>query len=206
MTPTCRPRGYRRHGILWGVLIGSLWISSVWASPVWAQQSTDALVERLRSGGHVLMLRHALAPGTGDPAGFRLEDCATQRNLSDAGRAQARAIGVSLRARGIERARVYSSQWCRCLETAQLLGLGPVTPLPALNSFFQRADDREPNLTTLRDFLAAQPGQGEPIILVTHQVTVTAMTGVFPDSGEGVILDLNGTRTPEPVGTLAFED
>jgi broad specificity phosphatase PhoE len=152
------------------------------------------------------MLRHALAPGTGDPEGFRLDDCATQRNLSDAGRAQARAIGAWLRARGIERARVYSSQWCRCLETAEMLGLGPVTPLPALNSFFERPVDREPNLAMLRDFLAEQPGQGEPIILVTHQVTVTGMTRVYPASGQGVVLELNGTGTPEPAGTLGFED
>lgn len=201
MRTTYRARATRVYAGLWGALIGCLC-----ALPLWAQEPADGLVERLRTGGHALMLRHALAPGTGDPAGFRLDDCATQRNLSDAGRAQARAIGTWLRARGIERARVYSSQWCRCLETAELLGLGPVTPLPALNSFFERPDDREPNLAMLRDFLAAQPDQGEPIVLVTHQVTITAMTGVYPASGQGVILELNGKGMPEPAGTLGFED
>ena len=81
-------------------------------------------------------MRHATAPGTGDPAEFQLDDCATQRNLSAVGREQARATGARLRAAGITSAEVYSSQWCRCLETARLLGLGEVLELPALNSFF----------------------------------------------------------------------
>ena len=88
-------------------------------------QSDDAdAIQRLHDGRHVLMLRHANAPGTGDPAQFQLRDCATQRNLDDSGRAQARAIGAWLRSKGIAKAQVYSSQWCRCLETAALLGIG----------------------------------------------------------------------------------
>jgi len=94
----------------------------------------DEVARRLHDGGTVLLIRHALAPGIGDPDGFRLDGCATQRSLSDEGRRQARAIGDWLQARGIGQARVYSSQWCRCLETAALLDLGPVTELPALNS------------------------------------------------------------------------
>lgn len=146
-------------------------------------------VERLL-GGDVLLLRHAIAPGFGDPEGFRVDDCATQRNLSEAGRQQAIGIGKWLREHGVENARVYSSQWCRCLETAKLLGLGEVKPLPALNSFFQRPDERAGRLSGLRAFLADQQAQGEPLILVTHQVTVTAMTGIFPASGEGVVAKL----------------
>jgi broad specificity phosphatase PhoE len=162
------------------------------------------LVERLHEGGHVLMIRHALAPGTGDPAGFRLDDCATQRNLSDAGRDQARAIGAWLRERGIARARVYSSQWCRCLETAELLDLGPVTELPALNSFYQRPGDREPNLTALEAFLADQPLDDELLVLVTHQVTISAVTGQFTRSGHGVVMRLRAGGLLTPVETLDF--
>ncbi len=155
----------------------------------------DGVAERLREPGAVLLIRHALAPGIGDPDGFRLDDCATQRNLNDEGRQQARAIGGWLRARGIEHARVYSSQWCRCLETAALLDLGPVTELPALNSFFERRQDREPILAALREFLATQPRDGGLLVLVTHQVTISAVSGTFADSGTGVLMAL-GERRP----------
>jgi broad specificity phosphatase PhoE len=156
------------------------------------------------AGGHVLLLRHALAPGTGDPEGFRLGDCSTQRNLSEAGRRQAQAIGNWLREQGIERARVYSSQWCRCLETAELLGLGPVVELPGLNSFFSRPQDREPNLAALRDFLKAQPPGGELLILVTHQVTVSAITGEYTASGHGVLATLDEGGALRPLGRIGF--
>jgi 8-oxo-(d)GTP phosphatase len=106
---------------------------------------------------HVLLLRHALAPGTGDPSGFQLEDCATQRNLSDAGREQARALGDRLRAAGVAEARVYSSRWCRCLETARLLELGPVEPEPALDSFFQRRSEGPARTTSALERLRTLP-------------------------------------------------
>jgi broad specificity phosphatase PhoE len=165
----------------------------------------DPAVDRLRNGG-VLLLRHALAPGFGDPTGFRLDDCSSQRNLSEAGRQQAIAIGAWLRERGIKRAKVYSSQWCRCLETAELLGLGKVSPLPALNSFFERPGDREPNLTALRAFLAAQPVQNGPLVLVSHQVTVTALTGVFPSSGEGVVATRGANGELRDFARISFAD
>ena len=95
-----------------------------------AHAADEALWRAVRAGRAVAIMRHALAPGTGDPAGFRLDDCSTQRNLSAAGRQQAREIGARFRAHGIERARVFSSQWCRCRETAEGLGLGAVAALP----------------------------------------------------------------------------
>ena len=164
----------------------------------------DAWAERLGEPGAVLLIRHALAPGIGDPDGFRLDDCATQRNLNDEGRRQARAIGDWLRGRGIAQARVYSSQWCRCLETAALLDLGPVTELPALNSFFERRQDREPILAALGEFLAAQPRDGGLLVLVTHQVTISALSGTFADSGTGVLMALGEGDQLERIGTLAF--
>lgn len=172
-----------------------------------AEEIEDAdLAARLQKGGAVLLLRHAYAPGTGDPEGFRLDDCTTQRNLNDAGREQARSIGTWLRAHGIEHARVYSSEWCRCLETAELLGLGPVTPLPALNSFFERRGDRGPNLAALEAFLAGQPPNGEPIVLVTHQVTITALSGIYPASGETLLMRLSDQDRGklQPLGRLDF--
>jgi len=164
----------------------------------------EAALERLKNGD-VLLLRHALAPGFGDPEAFRLDDCSTQRNLSDEGRQQARAIGNWLKARGIDRAEVYSSQWCRCLETADLLGLGDVTHLPALNSFFQQREDRAPNLAALRRFLAAWEPLDMPLVLVTHQVTVTAITGIFPASGEGVVATLGVDGALRDFSRLRFD-
>ena len=158
-------------------------------------------IERLNEGGYVVMLRHASAPGVGDPENFRLGDCATQRNLSEEGRAQARRLGERLRA-GIASAAVYSSQWCRCLDTAELLGLGPVEQLPALNSFFARPADRATNLDALRRFLAGLAEDGPPVILVTHQVTIAAITGRSAASGEAVVLEVDGTGRPPVVGTI----
>lgn len=86
-----------------------------------AQAETNDALRGLTRGEHVLLLRHALAPGTGDPPGFRIDNCSTQRNLDERGRAQARAIGAWLRSRGVTAMAVYSSQWCRCPETARLL-------------------------------------------------------------------------------------
>ncbi len=166
-------------------------------------QSED-LVRRLQAGGHILMLRHALAPGTGDPSDFRLGDCRTQRNLNDRGREQARGIGAWLHARGISRARVFSSQWCRCLETAALLDLGPVKALPSLNSFFERPQEREPRLAALRQFITRQPPDGGLIVMVTHFVTIAALTGEGVSSGEAVVLTLTDGNAPRMVGRLDF--
>lgn len=170
-----------------------------------AYAAQNDLIERLKSGGHVLMIRHALAPGSGDPANFRLGDCTTQRNLDQTGRVQARAIGNWLRSRGLETAQVYSSQWCRCLETAKLLALGPVSELPALNSFYQRPQDRAPNLKALREFLHDYSDNDQPLVLVTHFVTIAAMTGESVSSGEGVIIDVRQSPAFKVVGRLSFD-
>jgi len=162
------------------------------------------MIARMKAGGHILMIRHALAPGTGDPANFRIGDCSTQRNLDDRGREQAKAIGKLLRSEGITSARVYSSQWCRCLETAELIDLGSAAELPALNSFYELTQDREPNLKALRKFIVEQPSDGVLVILVTHLVTISAITDVGVSSGEGVLLKLNQDAPYEIVGRLDF--
>ena len=163
-----------------------------------------ALAE-LAKPGRVLMLRHANAPGTGDPTNFSLDDCTTQRNLDQAGRAQARALGERLAQAGLRQAKVYSSQWCRCLETARLLNLGPVEPLSALNSFYERSHVRETTLAALRAFLASLPTTSGPVVLVTHQVTITAFTGDGVASGGGSLFELNGSGAPRLLGSIRSE-
>ncbi|MBY5938345.1 histidine phosphatase family protein [Marinobacter hydrocarbonoclasticus] len=156
----------------------------------------------LREGRAVLMLRHALAPGTGDPVGFVLGDCSTQRNLNDTGREQSRAWKAFLAEHGIDEARVFSSQWCRCLETAQEMNVGPVTEWPALNSFFRNRGDG-PQQTRETINLVNALGPGMPVVMVSHQVNVTALTGIFPASNEGVILALPLSESPDILARVA---
>ena len=163
-----------------------------------------ALWRALQSGNHVAVIRHALAPGFGDPPDFEIGKCATQRNLSDQGRQQAAAIGDRFRAHGIAAARVYSSQWCRCLETAEQLALGPVEALPALNSFFQNVARKEPQMRQLRAWLAQQD-LTRPLVLVTHQVNITALTGVYPASGEMVVIRPAASGQWQVVGRVIME-
>jgi len=167
-----------------------------WALPLLmpapaAADAEAALWAALKAGGHVAVMRHADAPGTDDPPGFRLDDCATQRNLSESGRKQARAIGARFREHGIREVPVYSSQWCRCLETARLLGLGEVKAFPGLNSFFRDAG-RETRQTAEVKALIREHRGGPSPVLVTHQVNVTALTGVYPRPGEVVVLRPDG--------------
>ena len=130
-----------------------------------------------------LIMRHALAPGGGDPADFTLGDCSTQRNLDDRGRAQARATGARIRSLGIGVDRVLSSQWCRCLETAELLDLGPVEEAPAINSFFSDRAQGPRQTSAIRDQLLAMPPD-QTVMLVTHWVNVIALIDRQPGSGE----------------------
>lgn len=167
-------------------------------------QNGAGLWQAVKAGQHVVLMRHALAPGTGDPDNFSLKDCRTQRNLSDQGRAQAERIGARFRAAGIDSARIYSSQWCRCLETAELLRLGPVEELKSLNSFFRNPERRETSTQALRNWLAEQP-LDQPLILVTHQVNITALTGVFPRSGETIVLRRSEDGTLTVAGRMETE-
>ena len=167
-----------------------------------AAATADAEIwSALRIPGHAALIRHAVAPGTGDPVAFRLGDCATQRNLSDAGRRQARNIGARFREHGIPTAHVYSSQWCRSLDTARLIDLGPVQELPVLNSFFSQPELGRKQTEALKAWLANRSAP-VPVILVTHQVNITALTGVYPDAGEIVVVRTTGGGAMTVVGTL----
>jgi len=166
-----------------------------------ASADEAALWQALRSPGHLAVMRHALAPGGGDPDAFQLRDCDTQRNLSDGGRDQAKRIGARLRANGVTTAQIHSSQWCRCLETARLLGFGAVTELPALNSFFATMDQSGAQTAALQTWIKDQPLTA-PVILVTHQVNISALTGIFPASGEMVVLRRTAEGNLTIVGTI----
>ncbi len=144
--------------------------------------------DALKNGTAFVIMRHALAPGTGDPGNFDVNDCTTQRNLSDRGRQQARETGELFQANGIAAADVFTSAWCRCRETAELLALGDVRTLAPLNSFFRQRDRRELQTTALKDWLQARSAD-KPLVLVTHQVNITALTGIFPKSGELIFVE-----------------
>ena len=164
-----------------------------------AQAGPDDAWEALRNGKAVLLLRHATAPGLGDPPGFVLEDCATQRNLNEKGREEARRWGRLLRDRGIDSPRLLSSRWCRALETAREMSLTEVEPLPLLDSFFAQSGQAEEQTRNLKAYLDQLPAS-QPVVMVSHQVNITALTDIFPRSGEGVVLAL---PVSEPVRVLA---
>lgn len=148
--------------------------------------ATD-LLALLRNGEAVALVRHANAPGVGDPPGMRLGDCTTQRNLDETGRREAVALGARLREAGIDAMRVFTSRWCRSRDTATLLGFGPPTELPAIDSFFGNRDAAAARTAALRDFLGTLP-RGAPAVLVTHQVNITALTAVNPAPAEIVFI------------------
>ena len=147
--------------------------------PAKAGQLSDALES---IDANVLFLRHALAPGFGDPAEFRMGDCGTQRNLDEAGRRQSRRLGAYLRNEGIVFDEILSSRWCRCVDTAAEMSIGDFSTFDGLNSFFDGHVDREDTLALLAARLASLPPDGL-VLMVTHQVVISAVTGIPPQSG-----------------------
>ncbi len=166
-----------------------IFVVALLALPAQAQAS-EALWALLKSGGQVVIMRHAATDSTaGDRDTMRLEDCSTQRNLSPSGRDEARRIGSAFRARGITVDDVRSSVWCRCLDTATL-AFGMANPWLPLNSLF-RNRDREPGQTgAVRELVIHH--RGGTLILVTHQVNITALTGLYPAEGEMIVLTPRG--------------
>ncbi|MFC7476497.1 histidine phosphatase family protein [Dankookia sp. GCM10030260] len=154
--------------------------------PFPAAATEAAAWDALRTGG-IVLFRHAQAPGFGDPPGMRLGDCATQRNLDEAGRDQARRIGAAVRGRGVAVGGVLASAWCRTLETAELAFPGRVRAEPAFNSFFDDRASAAAQTEAARAILLGWAGPGA-LVAVTHQVNITALSGIHPASGEGVVL------------------
>ncbi len=159
-------------------------------SPVMAQ---TALANALQDGKHILLMRHADAPGFGDPQNYQLNDCSTQRNLGDFGRKQAKAIGDWLTKEGVSKAQVFSSPWCRCIDTAHLLNKGDVTIEPALGSFFDNTNQADVQTKNLIQLIsrAHQKNPHAPIIMVTHQVNIRAFTGRSVAPGEMILVKVD---------------
>ena len=168
-----------------------------------ADDAADAW-KALRAGGHVALMRHADAPGgVGDPPGFRVDDCATQRNLSEKGREDAEKIGSRLKGEGIAFDKILSSPWCRCIDTARLLNLGTVETEATFGNVVVLKDQRQ-TLTTGARALIARWTAGGNLLVVTHGANIQALTGVWLASGEIVVVKGGSDRT-EPVGRLLLD-
>lgn len=161
----------------------------------------------LAQGGHVALIRHGNAPPGygGDPPGFKIDDCKTQRNLDERGRAEARALGEAFRSHGVKVDRIASSPWCRCLDTARLMAVGPVETSWAL------VPDTDPKvavrLRELKGLVAAWRGPGT-LVLVTHAFTIRALLGFLPLQGETAVLtpDSGSVAGAKLVGLIPAPD
>ena len=175
-------------------IIFTFFISALLA--LFAMPVSANLTNSLSDGQHVLLIRHADAPGYGDPAGYRLDQCSTQRNLGDRGKRQAILIGQWLTNQGVTSAKVMSSPWCRCIDTAKILNKGQVTIAPALGSFFDNMSMEKEQTRNLEKLIQAQLNKNPktPIILVTHHVNIQAFTGKVVNVGDMVLakVDKNG--------------
>ena len=161
-----------------------------------AETGLISLQDALKTRGTVIMFRHALAPGFGDPSNFRVDDCGTQRNLDARGREQSKSIGVQFKTLGYSAEVVYSSPWCRCLETARLMDIGPVRSFGGLGSFFEGHVDRSQTLKQLNTQLKSIAlVQSKPVVMVTHQVVISAITRMGTSSGEAILYDPASTRS-----------
>ena len=175
------------------------------ASP--SAQASDLFSQMRDDRGLVVLMRHAIAPGGGDPAGFTLGDCSTQRQLSGQGRSQARAIGKQFTSQEIPIAGVRSSRWCRAIDTATLLGLGKVRTASALDSVFTESEqvaDRKKRQTEkiIRDHRDKSGG----LILVGHQANIIDLTGIAPESGGAVVVKADASGRIRVIGQLAPPD
>jgi broad specificity phosphatase PhoE len=152
----------------------------------------EALWSLLKQGGQVVLMRHAVTtPGVGDPPGFRLDDCSTQRNLTDAGRQDARRVGAAFRARNIVVESVYSSPWCRCVETANL-AFGKSEMSAALSNLFTHPENRERQVREMQELISA--GGPHNRVLVSHGATILALTGVSLGTAEMLVVTPQSDR------------
>jgi phosphohistidine phosphatase SixA len=153
-----------------------------------------------QEGNKIILIRHSLAPGGGDPEGFKINDCKTQRNLNRAGINQSKKIGKLFKKNKIPIDQVLSSQWCRCKDTARF-AFGEYNEFTALNSTFQSSYNKNEakQLKELYSFVKNWNGKGKNLVLVTHYSIITAVTNAVPSSGEIVITDKNF----EVIGTIS---
>jgi phosphohistidine phosphatase SixA len=163
-----------------------------------------ALWTQLRAGGLVVFIRHAETdPGAGDPPGFRLDDCKTQRNLSAAGREQAKRLGEAFRRERVPVAQVLSSEWCRCRDTATL-AFGRYETWTALNNLFGRHENEPVQRRAMLERAGTYRGEGN-LVLVTHGSTIVPVAGINPAQGELVVVRSAGSGKIEMVGRLRVD-
>ena len=158
----------------------------------------------LRGDGHIALIRHAAAPGpVGDPFDYKLSDCTTQRNLSEQGRAEARALGARFRMKQVKVGKVVSSQWCRCRQTAELMNIGPVEDAPTFNNAFVLSATRDELTAGARVIIGAWHGPGT-LVVVTHGENVRLMLGLRPREGEVIVVapDPNSQTKMRLVGRI----
>ena len=169
--------------------------------PCQAARADEKIWDLLRQGGQVVAIRHAqTTSGFGDPPGFKVDDCTTQRNLNDEGRAQARKMGAAFREKGIPIAAVISSPWCRCLETARL-AFGEAESWSALSNLHGRPQNEARQSRAMRERISSFRGPGN-LVLVSHGVTIRAATGTYLSMGEFVVLTPKGSGKFDVVGTV----
>ena len=164
----------------------------IFFSNLTAALSSETIWDEARKGNKVILIRHSLAPGSGDPTGFMIGDCKTQRNLNKAGIEQSKKIGKIFKGNKIPIDIVLSSEWCRCKDTA-FHAFGKFKEFSALNSTFSTTYNKnEPRqIKEIEKYLMNWEGEGKNLILVTHYSVITAITNAVPSSGEIVIADKN---------------
>ena len=189
-----------------GKVIALIAISLVSIPSIFAQQSQPELWRAINTEGHIALMRHSTAPGSDDPPNFTLGDCVTQRNLSSGGRELASLIGDRFRDNGIDAADLYSSPWCRCIETSELLNLGPVNQLMSISSLYQNVQNHSARErpAEMQKWLAEQDFD-RPTVLVTHQVNITDLTGEFASEGDMVIVSVASDGALEVLGKIRAE-
>jgi len=154
--------------------------------------SSEQNWKSIQEGNKIILIRHSLAPGGGDPIGFKINDCKTQRNLNRAGISQSKKIGKLFKKNKVPIDQILSSQWCRCKDTAKY-AFGDYKEFTALNSTFQSPYDKNETkqLKQLYSFVKKWDGKGKNLVLVTHYSIITAVTNAVPSSGEIIIADKN---------------
>ena len=172
-------------------ILNYLVIIFICINPSVKADSKQTLINELQKGGKLIFIRHAYAPGGGDPDNFDINDCTTQRNLSDSGRVQSQKIGNFFKKNKISIGKVYSSEWCRCKETA-LIAFNDFENKSFLNSFFSPkfAQNKEPQIKKLKKFIKNWDGK-KNLVFVTHYVVISEILNYGSSSGEIVISDKN---------------
>jgi phosphohistidine phosphatase SixA len=181
----CSMRKPRPHSHQRRAAVG--WLLALTGTRLFANEQSEAAAWMALGQGAIVLFRHTNAPGVGDPPGFKLQDCSTQRNLDATGRAQARSIGARFKKHGIKVGTVLTSQWCRCKETAELAFAVKLREEPAFNSFFSERSGEPAQTANARALLLAWKGPGA-LVVVTHQVNISALTGITLAAGEGIVL------------------